>query len=104
MLVGPTIPGPSRPSDAGEPPGYQQLESLETRITDEASANWGKNVPNYLFYPSIIGHYWQIIAMLFIFFSKSFAIIYYHYCSRAQNINCCNCSKTIIAIIVLCYK
>ncbi len=62
-----------------------------------SSANRGQIIPDYLFYPSIIGLTWQIFAII-AFLRKVLLLLY-----QAQNINYCNYSKTIIEIILLCY-
>ena len=33
-------------------------------LTSGPSANWGQIIADYLFYPSIIGNYWQIFAII----------------------------------------
>jgi hypothetical protein len=51
---------------AGQLPGVSAAAAAAAAatVTESPSANWGQIIPDYLFYPSIIGHYWQIFAII----------------------------------------
>ncbi len=99
MTIYPSYQGVRIPSpDVGLRVGARVPDTASGTHRD-SSANWGQIIPDYLFYPSIIGHYWRILAIIAIIFAKSFAIICY-YCTRAQNINYCNYSKKLLQLFI----
>jgi hypothetical protein len=85
---------------------WAQLDSLVGKITYQAIDN-SKLGSDYCRLFVLPLKYWQILANIcyycYSLFAKSFAIICY-YCTRAQNVNYCNYSNTIIAIIDLYYQ
>ena len=66
-------------------------------------------IPDYLFYPSnwasIIGHYWQIFAIIALICLQKVLLLFAIIVPGLKTfISACNYSKTIIAIILLCYQ